>query len=216
MTKIAIYWIFIRVFNSFNSIKTNYLNLEAWRKWYLQLVIDIPAPYSRFDRGVGKKTVIKGKKDERVNEINDLLQESVAIEVLNYRKNLIYYAESTQIRKEHFNSVKYRIGQVVKHSKFKMYGVIVGWDLKVNAPDEWVERNYQNDDREMLVEQPHYLILIDSTSDTEFQKAYVAQDQIEVIKQKPVSNTLINSFFSSFDGVRYIPKEYLSIIYPYD
>lgn len=42
--------------------------------------------------------------------------------------------------------------------------------------------------REILLEQPHYLILVDAKYSNQFSgKAYVAQEQIELVLNTPVS-----------------------------
>ncbi len=54
--------------------------------------------------------------------------------------------ESTKIRKVHDNNVIYKIGQVVRHKEYGMHGVIIGWDVKASATEEWISRNYKDED----------------------------------------------------------------------
>ena len=46
----------------------------------------------------------------------------------------------------HGSEVKYRIGQVVKHTKYGLHGVIIGWDSTAKAPEDWIEQNYSQED----------------------------------------------------------------------
>jgi hypothetical protein len=41
--------------------------------------------------------------------------------------------ESSVVRTPKPDSIKYRIGQVVKHKKYDLYGVIIGWDETANV-----------------------------------------------------------------------------------
>ncbi len=60
--------------------------------------------------------------------------------------NLFSKIESTKIRKVHDTNVKYRVGQVVKHTRYGLHGVVIGWDSKANANEEWISRNYNNEE----------------------------------------------------------------------
>lgn len=54
---------------------------------------------------------------------------------------------------------KFSVGQIVQHSWWNYYGVVIGWDWKLNAPDQWTNRTYQKYSSESR-EKPHYLLLI--------------------------------------------------------
>ena len=69
------------------SIRNDYLSLEAWKKWYLQFVIDSPAPY---DERMYNEKVKKEKKEVPTVTFPEL--QNVAIEVLNFRKEVTNFA----------------------------------------------------------------------------------------------------------------------------
>ena len=37
--------------------------------------------------------------------------------------------------------VKFRIGQVFRHKRYAYTAVVVGWDVKCDADEEWIWRN---------------------------------------------------------------------------
>lgn len=101
-----------------------YLSLEAWKKWYLRLVIDIPKKATKSRTNTEPNEVENQESYDDADE-----QESVAYEVLAWRKNKLYFSESSQTRMNHFKEVKFKIGQVIKHKALNVHGVIIGWDL---------------------------------------------------------------------------------------
>ena len=71
--------------------------------------------------------------------------------------------------------------------------------------------------RERLLNQPHYLILVDSKFTDQFQeKSYVAEEQITLAFNMPVNNKLVKAYFEVYDGVQYNLKKFLKIVYPND
>ena len=62
---------------SVSKFKTDYLELESWKKWYMSLVLDMPAAYSGFRKN-------KEPKQNKQLEYDD----DIAVEVLTYRKSL--------------------------------------------------------------------------------------------------------------------------------
>ena len=51
------------------------------------------------------------------------------------------FASSTVPRTDRSNpDIKFRIGQVIRHKLWGYKAVIVGWDQKTNAPEEWIEQ----------------------------------------------------------------------------
>lgn len=61
-----------------SNFRTNYLDIESWKKWYISLVLDFPSSFN------GHK--FRKSKDikKKVFEFDD----DIAVEVLTYRKNL--------------------------------------------------------------------------------------------------------------------------------
>jgi hypothetical protein len=120
------------IFNRVEYFKDEYLSLEAWKQWYLKLVIDIPKKTTK-SKTYLKPNEVNNEKNEYDaddgDDDDDDEQESVAFEVLAWRKNTVYFAESSQTRMNHFKEVNFKIGQVIKHKSLNVHGVIIGWDL---------------------------------------------------------------------------------------
>jgi hypothetical protein len=60
-----------------SDFKANYLELESWKKWYFSIVLDIPPAY-------------KGSVGKNKNKV--YYDDDIAVEVLNFRKNLKNFA----------------------------------------------------------------------------------------------------------------------------
>lgn len=126
----------------FYDFKTNYLNVESWRKWYVDLVMDETRGRKRWQPGNRKE------QDQKKQQANEQLLKSVdyddelALEVLAYRKNLVDFGESSVTRAPRPSRVLYRVGQVIRHKHLDLVGVIIGWDERAMAPASWIDRNY--------------------------------------------------------------------------
>ena len=44
------------------------------------------------------------------------------------------------------SKVLYRVGQVIRHKRLNIRGVIIGWDENAKAPIDWIERNYSEEE----------------------------------------------------------------------
>ena len=51
---------------------------------------------------------------------------------------------SPEPRKPRPPSVRFRVGQVVKHKLVGYRGVIVGWDATCKAPKSWIKDNHED------------------------------------------------------------------------
>jgi hypothetical protein len=71
------YYSFLSLVISIEKFKTDYLELESWKKWYLSLVIDRPTSFN------GKRLFNRIAKTKKVEYDDD-----IAVEVLTYRKTL--------------------------------------------------------------------------------------------------------------------------------
>jgi hypothetical protein len=132
-----------------SDIKAQYFELEMWKKWYYSLVIDYPKGTRII---VDKKTTEARLRKNIENTINEY-EDVIAVEVVAYRQNLKHFAgngliyyfsnlftgfyvpfylfiylESSITRVPRPENVLYKVGQVIKHKKFELYGVIIGWD----------------------------------------------------------------------------------------
>ena len=188
---------------SLYDFKENYLKIEPWRKWYINLVLDKPKAF-------------KGKI-KQPNENNENHNDEIAVEVLVYRKDLKTFAESALTRSPRPSKVLYRTGQVVKHKKLNLYGVIIGWDEKLQASKDWLVKNYNQEELEIYREQPHYLVLVDKKYQEEFNhKSYIPQSEIQVVNSIKIMHNKLYSYFSNFDGKKYLKKKFLKTVYPHD
>lgn len=223
---------FTQFTDSLTAMRTNYFELDAWKKWYVAFIVDLPI----YKEGKAaylskKKKIIDGQKKENLQQQQYRLgavskveyDDALAIEVLTYRQNLKHFAESSKLRSPRPDDVLYRVGQVVKHKKYDdLYGVIIGWDEKVSAPNTWIERNYGQgkDDQEIrqtFASRPHYLILVDERSQNKYrEKAYVVESEIEIVESIQVKHRALPSYFDHFNGDQYLPKKYLKTVYPHD
>jgi hypothetical protein len=62
------------VIDGLGNIKENYFDLDSWKEWYIKFVIDVPPSFGKRKKNYESET------------------ESVAHEVLQYRKKLVNFA----------------------------------------------------------------------------------------------------------------------------
>ena len=115
---------------------------------------------------------------------------------------------SPAVRSPRPNSVKLRVGQVVRHQIYGYHGVIIGWDEVARAPDRWLNEHHQGhpvmefrfSDSIYSInwsifyffqeyrKQPNYSVLLD-TRDRQAHKTYIPQEHLEVVVHKKVRHT---------------------------
>lgn len=125
------------------DFKSNYLTFDSWKKWYISLVIDEARDASAdilIKRSRQKSTTTATTWHDNAEDYD------VALEVLTYRKNLADFGESSVTRSPRPSRVRFRVGQVIRHKRFDLIGVIIGWDERAHAPSSWIERNYNLDE----------------------------------------------------------------------
>ncbi|XP_020383811.2 uncharacterized protein si:dkey-261l7.2 [Rhincodon typus] len=181
-----------RLINSWNRFKNSYLNVQAWKDWL-------------------KEWSLK----ERSTQHEDPPGESPAMEVFLLNENDGYFADSPEPRSPRPLSVKYRVGQVFRHRQDGYIGVIVGWDEKARAPEEWLNQRYPSD-MEIMKYTPHYKILIHTNDGRDSETAYVPELDIIVLTGVQVYHPLLVYYFSMFDGEQYIMMPWLMQVYPHD
>uniref|UniRef100_A0A674HQD5 Hemimethylated DNA-binding domain-containing protein n=1 Tax=Taeniopygia guttata TaxID=59729 RepID=A0A674HQD5_TAEGU len=91
-----------------------------------------------------------------------------------------YLAESTPVHNLKPEYFKFRVGQVIIHRRFGYSGVIVGWDVKANAPEEQLQPRYPPVKQD-LKDTPHYRILINRANGFGKSTAYVPEEEITII-----------------------------------
>ncbi|NWH31017.1 FBX21 protein, partial [Chloropsis hardwickii] len=133
----------------------------------------------------------------------------------NEAKPHSYLAESTHVQSPKPEYIKFCVGQVIIHRRFGYSGVIVGWDVKANTPEEQLQPRYP------LVKQdlkytPHYRILINKANGFGKSTAYVPEEEITVIMGLEVYHPDMETYFSGYDGSKYIMQPWLKKLYPHD
>jgi len=97
-------------------------------------------------------------------------------------------------------SPRFRPGQLVRHVRYGYRGVVVDFDTRCKASDEWYGKNQTQPPRN----QPWYHVLVDATQNV----TYAAQTSLEADPSgEPVSHPLIEVFFSEFTGQDYVRNE---------
>lgn len=187
------------------DFRTNYLRLESWKNWYVNLVMNDGLVIRR---GKNRQQQSKDGQKGATNVVYEY-DDELAIEVFKYRKALVDFGESSVTRAPRPSRVQFRVGQVVRHKQLDLVGVIIGWDERAQAPISWIQRNYvDEDERDRYVQQPHYLILVDEKFQAKYSgKAYVVQDDIEVVQ-----NNQVGYLISAKPNERFIKIAYLIFI----
>ncbi|RXM34061.1 hypothetical protein EOD39_5010 [Acipenser ruthenus] len=183
-----------RLLSTWNNFRTSYLNLDAWLDWLRHWV-------SKFT-------------STAASEEDDPQGESPALEVLLFQNEKEYFGGSADIRSPRDPAVLYRVGQVVREKDKEMIGVIVGWDERLKAPPEWTAKMYS--DKKHLEDVPHYKVIFNGPNPKAILVGYIPQTALEgVTGIKPDIPTL-DSYFTHFDGERFIMQAWLKALYPHD
>ncbi|NWW40236.1 FBX21 protein, partial [Panurus biarmicus] len=133
----------------------------------------------------------------------------------NEAKSHSYTAESTHVHSPKPEYIKFRVGQVIIHRRFGYSGVIVGWDVKANTPEEQLQPRY-SPVKQDLKDTPHYQILINKANGFGKSTAYVPEEEITVIMGLEVYHPDMETYFSGYDGSKYIMQPWLKKLYPHD
>ncbi|XP_050806143.1 uncharacterized protein LOC127049430 isoform X1 [Gopherus flavomarginatus] len=182
-----------RIIGYWNSFIKSYLSLDAWTD-HLTLCISKTRNWY-----YGEKRTLGVEDEEEIHA---------------------YFAESTHIHSPKPESVQFNVGQVIVHRRFGYSGVIVGWDVKARAPEEWLQHKYPPD-KQGLRDTPHYRILINQTNSFGKSTVYIPEEEITMIMGLEVvsffiRNPDLTTYFSRYDGSKYIMQPWLRKIYPHD
>ncbi|XP_063840318.1 uncharacterized protein LOC135089050 isoform X1 [Scylla paramamosain] len=181
------------------AFAARWFTMDSWREWLRQMFIKHMAnDYSQW----------------YLLDDDKPLGECPAVEVWHYRSPHGTFGMSPKPRLEHPKEVKWRIGQVVKHHSFGYKGVIIGWDLKAKAPQEWILS--QHKENLHWRDQPNYTLLVDTDGRKIPQIAYVPQENITPLINEEVKHPDLHHYFDDFDGAQYIPCPWLRAVYPSD
>ncbi|NXI17796.1 FBX21 protein, partial [Irena cyanogastra] len=126
-----------------------------------------------------------------------------------------YLAGSTHVHSPKPEYIKFRVGQVIIHRRFGYSGVIVGWDVKAKVPEEQLQPRYPPV-KQHLKDTPHYRILINKANGFGKSTAYVPEEEITVIMGLEVYHPDMETYFSGYDGSKYIMQPWLKKLYPHD
>lgn len=180
--------------NDAATFKEKYLSWKSWKQWC---------------------TDILGSMSSDDPNVDDLQGESPALEVILYKDPQGYFAASAQPRSPRPPNVQYRIGQVIKHKVWGYRGVIIGWDPKCRAPEEWIKQMHREDKPEWR-NMPNYSILVDTRDRLTPQVTYVPEENLEVISNMKIMHPGIEDYFEGFDGAQYLPRPWMKVVYPHD
>ncbi|OII74730.1 uncharacterized protein cubi_00283 [Cryptosporidium ubiquitum] len=148
---------------------------------------------------------------------------------------------SPRIRNSNTANPKFLVGQIVQHLWWNYYGVIIGWDWKLNAPKQWEDYIYQKYPPKSK-EKPHYLLLIhqnetlfNNTSPinsipSNFTHSYIPEIALTHVSNSSsrhkfssksiINNVYISAYFSHWSEAhqRFIPNSNSTLwkIYPTD
>ncbi|KFR00527.1 hypothetical protein N306_11896, partial [Opisthocomus hoazin] len=163
-----------RIIAYWSSFTKSYLSLDAWAD-RLKLWL------SKTRQGEGSKTergkVVNTKKEEGENWYYGEKKTKIGH---NQAETHSYFAESTYVRSPKPEYIQFSVGQVMVHKRFGYSGVIVGWDVKAKAPEEWLQREYPPAKQDLKYT-PHYRILINKANGFGKSTAYIPEEEITII-----------------------------------
>ncbi|XP_068793702.1 uncharacterized protein [Struthio camelus] len=178
-----------RLISCWSSFTKSYLSLDAWAD-HLKLWLS-KTRYWYY----GEKKIKSGENEETTHS---------------------YFAESTYVRSPKPEYIQFSVGQVIVHKRLGYSGVIVGWDTKAKAPEEWLQRKYPAAKQD-LKDTPHYRILINKANGFGESTAYIPEQEITIIMGlEVVHHADMKAYFSGYDGSKYIMQPWLKKIYPHD
>eukprot|EP00186_Timspurckia_oligopyrenoides_P004138 CAMPEP_0182442232 /NCGR_PEP_ID=MMETSP1172-20130603/1175_1 /TAXON_ID=708627 /ORGANISM="Timspurckia oligopyrenoides, Strain CCMP3278" /LENGTH=622 /DNA_ID=CAMNT_0024636981 /DNA_START=354 /DNA_END=2222 /DNA_ORIENTATION=- len=115
----------------------------------------------------------------------------------------------------------YYVGHCVKHKLYAYEGVIVGWDMECDAPEQWIA-SMNVDSLEYGRRQPFYHVLVDNQFRGPDAITYVAQENIVLLDApRRIEHTHTARHFAKFDpnatsALCYYPNSVLTSLYPDD
>ncbi|XP_033636099.1 uncharacterized protein LOC117297079 isoform X1 [Asterias rubens] len=184
-----------------NSWRTQFLSLKAWKQWCNTAADYVTGTVQKY----AYPTITEDESEGG---------ESPAVEVLQYKDKSGHFAGSVEPRSPRSPKVKFRVGQVIRHKTWGYRGVIVGWDETAKAPEDWIGRMHGSHKHWRSL--PNYSVLVDSRDRSDDQTTYVAEENIEIIKNTKVQHPQVEEYFEKFDGTRYLARPWLKKIYPHD
>jgi heat shock protein HspQ len=94
----------------------------------------------------------------------------------------------------------FKVGQIVHHLRYDYRGVIVDYDKKCGADDDWYEYQTKGKGYKPTRQQPWYHVLVDGAT----HQTYVAQQNLEPSDdRRRINHPMVNRVFSTFLNGRY-------------
>lgn len=156
------------------------------------------------------------RESARDSDVDPVARALSALRTLNKK----YYPVLQELEEERQNhmdrtGIKFKVGEVVQHSRRGYRAVITGWDRVC-------ENINLLEDTEVNFVQPFYKVITDESSlaKSTGQKGwfkYLPQDQVQVLKTpKRISNAKVQEYFDQYSPElsRYIPKQHIQWKYP--
>jgi len=108
--------------------------------------------------------------------------------------------------------VEFCVGQVLRHRIFAYQCVVIDWERRCSAPDDWCRRMGVHQLRHG-VDQPFYHVLVEGHRSA----LYVPQELLQ-LDERPdgVDHAEVGRHFHSFDGRRYVANDEASAQFPDD
>ena len=95
------------------------------------------------------------------------------------------------------HEAKFQVGELIQHKLFDYLGVVFDVDPVFSGSDEWYDQVARSRPPK---DKPWYHVLVDRADHT----TYVAEQNLAPVDEfKPISHTLVDHYFSEFDGKRY-------------
>ncbi|KAM7395724.1 hypothetical protein PAMA_007141 [Pampus argenteus] len=186
-----------RLLRIWKELRTSYLDSTVWMEW------------ANLQMSKVKSLLGFGQEDGAA-------QESFAIESMMNDNDQGLFGASKAVRSPRPPFVFLRVGEVVLERKGHMVGVVVGWDPEMRAPAEWVDRMYSNFEETKAERTPHYKVLFSGPGTSSLLVAYLPQTQLDRITGMRPDIPTLESYFTHFDGERFIMQPWLKEIYPED
>ena len=95
------------------------------------------------------------------------------------------------------HEAKFQVGELIHHKLFDYLGVVFDVDPVFSGSDEWYDQVARSRPPR---DKPWYHVLVDRADHT----TYVAEQNLGPVDEfNPISHTLVDHYFSEFDGKKY-------------
>ncbi|XP_026197949.1 uncharacterized protein si:dkey-261l7.2 [Anabas testudineus] len=182
---------FLRIWKEWRG---SYLSGTAWMDWANEQMSKV-------------KSLVGLGQDE---------QAGPPIETMLYDNDQGFFGASKTVRSPRPPYVFLRVGEVVMERKGHMVGVVVSWDPEMRAPPEWKDRMYSSPEGTTAENTPHYKVLFSGPGPSSLLVAYLPQTQLERITGLQPEIPTLESYFTHFDGERFVMQPWLRELFPED